>query len=49
MQDYLEQKTGQRSVPNTFIAQEHIGGNDNLQSLGQSTLKQKLEAAGALA
>lgn len=49
MQDYLEEKTGQRSVPNTFIAQEWVGGNDNLQKLGQSTLKQKLEAAGALA
>jgi glutaredoxin 3 len=38
IQDYLQQKTGQRTVPNIFIAQKHIGGCDdllNLKSKGQ--------------
>ncbi|KAH9964256.1 thioredoxin-like protein [Russula dissimulans] len=26
IQDYLEEKTGQRSVPNIFINRKHIGG-----------------------
>ncbi|KAJ7576146.1 glutaredoxin [Mycena floridula] len=29
---YLIQKTGQSSVPNIFINQQHIGGNDDLQA-----------------
>jgi glutaredoxin 3 len=33
LQDYLAEKTGQRTVPNVFIKQKHIGGNDNLQGL----------------
>jgi len=32
-QDYLEKKTGQRTVPNVFIKQQHIGGSDKLASL----------------
>ena len=33
MQTYLATLTGQSSVPNTFIAQKHIGGNDKLQAI----------------
>jgi len=33
IQDYLEEKTGQRSVPNIFINQKHIGGSDALKEL----------------
>ncbi|KDR85923.1 hypothetical protein GALMADRAFT_235091 [Galerina marginata CBS 339.88] len=29
IQDYLYQKTGQRTVPNVFINKEHIGGSDD--------------------
>ncbi|KAJ3568552.1 hypothetical protein NP233_g5639 [Leucocoprinus birnbaumii] len=29
IQSYLLSKTGQRTVPNVFIAQEHIGGCDD--------------------
>lgn len=32
IQDALEEITGQRSVPNIFIGQKHIGGNSDLQS-----------------
>ncbi|KAG9011274.1 Glutaredoxin-1 [Tulasnella sp. JGI-2019a] len=34
-QDYLLEKTGQRTVPNIFINQKHIGGNDTLQALNK--------------
>lgn len=27
--------TGQRTVPNIFIGQKHVGGNDKLQALHQ--------------
>ncbi|KAF8336379.1 glutaredoxin-1 [Cantharellus anzutake] len=33
IQSYLLSKTGQRTVPNVFINQKHIGGNDDLQAL----------------
>jgi len=33
IQGYLSQLTNQRSVPNIFINQKHVGGNDNLQAL----------------
>ncbi|KAF9029784.1 glutaredoxin [Hymenopellis radicata] len=33
IQDYLQSKTGQRTVPNVFINQEHIGGCDATLSL----------------
>jgi glutaredoxin 3 len=35
MQQYLLQKTGQSTVPNIFIHQNHIGGNDRVQQLHQ--------------
>ncbi|RDX51987.1 glutaredoxin [Lentinus brumalis] len=33
IQDYLAEKTGQRTVPNIFINQKHIGGCDSVVSL----------------
>lgn len=30
IQDYLQEKTGQRTVPNIFINQKHVGGADDL-------------------
>jgi len=39
--------TGQRSVPNIFIAKEHIGGNSDLQAK-KSQLKNMLKEANAL-
>ncbi|KAI8814679.1 thioredoxin-like protein [Cladochytrium replicatum] len=32
IQQYLAQKTGQRTVPNIFIKQQHIGGCDDLHA-----------------
>lgn len=41
--------TGQRTVPNVFIAQQHIGGNSEVQGLLKSgELKKRLRDAGAL-
>ncbi|PSK35883.1 Glutaredoxin [Elsinoe australis] len=48
IQDALQELTNQRSVPNIFIAKEHIGGNSDIQGLGADKLKSKLTAAGAL-
>ncbi|KJZ77251.1 hypothetical protein HIM_03572 [Hirsutella minnesotensis 3608] len=49
MQDALEEITGQRTVPNVFIAKKHIGGNSDIQALHKSgELKSKLQAAGAI-
>lgn len=36
IQNYLREKTGQSTVPNIFISQEHIGGNSDLTSLNSS-------------
>ncbi|KAF8506625.1 glutaredoxin [Russula emetica] len=33
VQNYLQEKTGQRTVPNVFIKQKHIGGSDTLATL----------------
>ncbi|ORX60371.1 glutaredoxin [Hesseltinella vesiculosa] len=45
IQNYLLTKTGQRTVPNVFVKQQHIGGNDNVQAAnGNGTLKKLLEA-----
>ncbi|KAI0271461.1 thioredoxin-like protein [Gloeopeniophorella convolvens] len=33
IQGYLQQVTKQRTVPNIFINNKHIGGNDDLQAL----------------
>ncbi|KIW49227.1 glutaredoxin [Exophiala xenobiotica] len=47
IQDALEEITGQRSVPNIFIAQKHIGGNSDLQSK-KGQLDDLLKSAGAI-
>jgi glutaredoxin 3 len=47
IQDALEDMTHQRSVPNIFIKQQHIGGNSDLQAK-RSELPALLEAAGAI-
>ncbi|KAI6365546.1 hypothetical protein MCOR25_005320 [Pyricularia grisea] len=46
IQDALEKITGQRSVPNIFIGQKHIGGNSDFQALDNS--ESLIKAAGAL-
>lgn len=30
IQDYIKEKTGRRTVPQTFIGRQHLGGNDDL-------------------
>jgi glutaredoxin 3 len=43
----LKVVSGQNTVPNTYIAGEHIGGNSEIQGLASSgALKKKLDAAG---
>lgn len=46
MQDALYDLTGQRTVPNIFIKQQHIGGNSDLQAKKQG-LPSLLKEAGA--
>ncbi|KAH9897957.1 glutaredoxin [Cubamyces lactineus] len=36
IQDYLQEKTGQRTVPNIFINQKHVGGCDAVVGLDNS-------------
>ncbi|KPM37814.1 hypothetical protein AK830_g8719 [Neonectria ditissima] len=49
LQDAIQELTGQRTVPNTFILQKSIGGNSDLQSLLSSgKLETLLTDAGAL-
>ncbi|KAM3499915.1 hypothetical protein MY10362_006872 [Beauveria mimosiformis] len=49
VQDALEQISGQRTVPNVYIAKKHIGGNSDVQSLSSSgKLKALLAEAGAI-
>ena len=47
IQDALEDITHQRSVPNIFIAQKHIGGNSDLQAK-KDQLPGLLKEAGAV-
>jgi len=48
IQAYLGQKTGQRTVPNVFIEQKHIGGNSDVQKIKNAgKLKELLVHAGA--
>ena len=42
IQNYLFEKTGQRTVPNIFIGGKHIGGSSDLSSLEGSGELQKL-------
>jgi glutaredoxin 3 len=46
IQSALAEITNQRTVPNIFIKQQHIGGNSDLQ--GKDDLKELLQAAGAI-
>ncbi|KAJ5748246.1 uncharacterized protein N7511_009942 [Penicillium nucicola] len=46
IQAALAEISGQRTVPNIFIQQKHIGGNSDLQ--GNPDIKELLQAAGAL-
>ncbi|KAH8882303.1 putative glutaredoxin [Thozetella sp. PMI_491] len=46
IQAALAQINGQTTVPNIYIAQEHIGGNSDLQALGD--LDELLKKAGAV-
>ncbi|CAI7575878.1 unnamed protein product [Penicillium bialowiezense] len=48
IQDALAEISGQRTVPNIFINQKHIGGNSDLQAKSEDDLKELLKAAGAL-
>ncbi|ESU07487.1 hypothetical protein FGSG_02097 [Fusarium graminearum PH-1] len=49
LQDALEKISGQRTVPNVYIKQQHIGGNSDLQSLNSGgKLKNLLKEANAL-
>ncbi|CAO3624759.1 unnamed protein product [Cunninghamella blakesleeana] len=45
IQDFLQQKSGQRTVPNVYINGKHIGGNSDLQALNSSGQLQKLLTA----
>jgi glutaredoxin 3 len=47
IQDALEEISGQRTVPNIYIAQKHIGGNSDLQGK-KSELPTLLKDAGAV-
>ncbi|KAK2765519.1 hypothetical protein FQN54_008373 [Arachnomyces sp. PD_36] len=47
IQDALQEITGQRSVPNIFIKQKHIGGNSELQAR-KAELPSLLKDAGAI-
>ncbi|KAJ4014068.1 Glutaredoxin [Fusarium irregulare] len=49
LQDALEKISGQRTVPNVYIKQQHIGGNSDVQSLKSGgKLKSLLKEANAL-
>ena len=47
LQNALEEISGQRSVPNIYISQKHIGGNSDLQGQ-KSELPGLLKEAGAV-
>ena len=36
IQQALAVKTGQRTVPNVFVGQSHVGGNDDVQAAYRS-------------
>ncbi|KAI5816832.1 thioredoxin-like protein [Pyronema omphalodes] len=46
LQEALAELSGQRTVPNIYISQQHIGGNSDLQAK-KSELPSLLKAAGA--
>ncbi|KAJ5548515.1 hypothetical protein N7513_005749 [Penicillium frequentans] len=48
MQAALQEISNQRTVPNIFIKQKHIGGNSDLQGKSTNELKKLLKEAGAI-
>ncbi|KAK4153062.1 hypothetical protein C8A00DRAFT_34244 [Chaetomidium leptoderma] len=53
IQDALQKMTGQRTVPNVFIGQAHIGGNSDLEAVvdhgkNGKKIEELLKEAGAL-
>ncbi|KAK6499663.1 hypothetical protein TWF481_010026 [Arthrobotrys musiformis] len=48
IQAALEAISSQRTVPNIWIGQKHIGGNSDLQALKKTALPGLLQQAGAL-
>jgi len=44
IQDYLAEKTKQRTVPNIFISGEHIGGSSDLAPYTNDKIKEALFA-----
>ncbi|XP_038661169.1 glutaredoxin-1 [Scyliorhinus canicula] len=49
VQDYLQKKTGARTVPRVFIGTECVGGGSDVQQLEkEGLLKGKLSAIGAI-
>lgn len=48
IQAALAKISGQRTVPNIFIGQKHIGGNSDLEALDRNKLEALLRGAGAL-
>uniref|UniRef100_UPI00398EE315 glutaredoxin-1 n=1 Tax=Pristiophorus japonicus TaxID=55135 RepID=UPI00398EE315 len=49
IQDYLQKKTGARTVPRVFIGTECVGGGSDVEQLDKSgMLKDKLSAIGAI-
>ncbi|KAI9302506.1 glutaredoxin [Cunninghamella echinulata] len=45
IQNYLQTKSGQRTVPNIFINGQHIGGNSDLQTAHSTGRLEKLLTA----
>ncbi|OLL21714.1 Glutaredoxin [Neolecta irregularis DAH-3] len=45
IQNFLAEKTNQRSVPNIFIGEAHIGGNSDLQKINDDQLLAMVEEA----
>jgi len=44
IQDYLGEKTRQRTVPNVFVNKQHVGGHDNtVDSLDSGELRKLIE------
>ncbi|KAI8823712.1 glutaredoxin [Fimicolochytrium jonesii] len=42
IQQYLREKTGQNTVPNIFVKEQHVGGCDDLHAANSSGKLQKL-------
>ncbi|KAJ8074386.1 Glutaredoxin [Marasmius tenuissimus] len=42
IQAYLLERTGQRTVPNIFVNQQHVGGNDSARAMHKTGELEKL-------